>query len=84
VEVPFPANRELERGGQDDVWVYPEAGRWGENAFDLARYVREMMMKRSHLPRIPQPVYYAFIPQQPEQTSLSVAVPETRVLTIIE
>lgn len=56
----------------------------GGNTFDLARHVREMMMKRSRLPRIPEPVYYAFIPQQPEQTSLSVAVPETRVLTIIE
>ncbi|KAL2117650.1 hypothetical protein VTJ04DRAFT_7310 [Mycothermus thermophilus] len=84
VEVPFPANRELERGGQDDVRVYPEAGEMGGNTFDLARHVREMMMKRSRLPRIPEPVYYAFIPQQPEQTSLSVAVPETRVLTIIE
>ncbi|SPQ24553.1 296cef34-597e-49f4-9a39-5d62561e06e0 [Thermothielavioides terrestris] len=45
-EVPEPADRALEDGGEDAVWQYPRARPWGATAFDFARYAHEHMKHR--------------------------------------
>jgi hypothetical protein len=86
VEVPPPKNRRLERGGEDEVWQYPMAGRWGENVFEVARRVGKLMRTRrrvlrhgithGHLFPRPEPAYI--------QAAFGGELPDCRVLAVIE
>ncbi|KAL1843976.1 hypothetical protein VTJ49DRAFT_6380 [Mycothermus thermophilus] len=84
VEVSPPANRRLERGGEDEVWKYPQAGPWGKNAFEFARQIRKWMFKRRR--EVQKDWVRGVMNLNPAQVRglEDGRVPECKVLTIVE
>lgn len=85
VEVPPPQDRRLERGGEDSIWEYSRAPKWGENAFEAARKSRKIMTEEHRKLRRQLGTGGLHLNLRPAQIQAIIDgyVPECRVLAAI-